>query len=83
MLNFWHSTLRVSMERDSDIKRTSFSDQISQELQRFQHELLLISLEMQIILAFMDKKRKAVKHLLLILQSNEKEKQKDKSISVV
>lgn len=55
-------------------EKESFSDQINQELRTFQQELPLISLEMQIILTFMDKKRKAIKDLLQILKSDEKEK---------
>ena len=55
-------------------EKESFSDQINQELRTFQQELPLISLEMQIILTFMDKKRKAIKDLLWILKSDEQEK---------
>ena len=55
-------------------EKESFSDQINQELRTFQQELPLISLEMQIILSFMDKKRNVMKDLLQILESSEKEK---------
>ena len=55
-------------------KHKSFSDKINQELRRFQNQLLLISLEMQIILSFMDKKRNLLRDLLQILKSEEKEK---------
>ena len=51
----------------------SFSEQINQELRTFQQELPLISLEMQIILNFMDKKRNLIKDLLRIGESNNKE----------
>ena len=55
-------------------KVKSFSKQITQELRTFQHELPLKTLEMQIILSFMDKKRDAIKDLLWILKSDEKAK---------
>ena len=51
---------------------TSFSEQIYQELRTFQQELPLISLEMQIILNFMDKKRNMIKNLLGIVETNNK-----------
>ena len=51
----------------------SFSEQINQELRTFQQELPLISLEMQIILNFMDKKRNLVKNLLRIVETNNDE----------
>ena len=52
---------------------TSFSEQINQELRTFQQELPLISLEMQIILNFMDKKRNMIKNLLRIVETNNKD----------
>ena len=52
---------------------TSFSEQINQELRTFQQELPLISLEMQIILNFMDKKRNMIKNLLRIVETNNDE----------
>ena len=51
----------------------SFSEQINQELRTFQQELPLISLEMQIILNFMDKKRNMIKNLLRIVETNNDE----------
>ena len=51
----------------------SLSEQISQELRTFQRELPLISLEMQIILNFMDEKRNTIKDLLRIVESNNKD----------
>ena len=45
-------------------KDKDFREQINQELGTFQHELPLITLEMQIILSFMDKKRNAIKDFL-------------------
>ena len=57
------------MERENK----SFSEQINQELRTFQQELPLISLEMQIILNFMDKKRNLIKNLLRIVETNNDE----------
>ena len=48
-------------------KDKDFREQINQELGTFQHELPLITLEMQIILSFMDKKRNAIQDILWIL----------------
>ena len=62
--------------KDADkLKRgnKSLSEQISQELRTFQRELPLISLEMQIILNFMDEKRNTIKDLLRIVESNNKD----------
>lgn len=52
-------------------QKESFSDQINQELRKFQQKLPQISLEMQIILNFMDEKRRLIKELLNILKSDE------------
>ena len=52
-------------------QKKSFSEQINQELRKFQGELPLISLEMQMILNFMDEKRISIKELLRILKSDE------------
>ena len=62
------------------IKKGNFSDQIRKELQAFQRELPLLSLEMQMILTFMDKKRWAIQDLLLIMESSKKDSEKDKSL---
>ena len=56
------------------IKKESFSAQINQELHALQPELPLLSLEMQIILTFMDEKRWAIQQLLSILISTKKDK---------
>ena len=56
------------------IQKESFSEQTRQELRALQHELPLLSLEMQIILTFMDKKRWAIQDLLSIMKSSEKDK---------
>ena len=50
----------------------NLSDQIREELQALQRELPLLSLEMQMILTFMDEKRWAIQELLLIMKSTEK-----------
>ena len=55
-------------------QKDSFSEQINQELRTFQQELPPISLEMQIILTFMDKKRWTIQDLLSIMKSSEKDK---------
>ena len=62
------------------IKKVNLSDQIREELQALQRELPLLSLEMQMILTFMDKKRWAIQDLLLIMESSEKDSEKDKSL---
>ena len=70
-------------ERDKDgiwIKKGNLSDQIRKELRALQRELPLLSLEMQMILTFMDKKRWAIQDLLLIMESSEKDSEKDKSL---
>ena len=72
-------------ERDKDgiwisDQRWNLSDQIREELQALQRELPLLSLEMQMILTFMDKKRWAIQDLLLIMESSEKDSEKDKSL---
>ena len=56
------------------IKKRSFSEQIREELRALQRELPLLSLEMQMILTFMDKKRWAIQDLLSIMESSEKDK---------
>ena len=43
-------------------------------MRAFQHDLPLLSLEMQIILTFMDEKRWAIQELLSIMKSSEKDK---------
>ena len=62
------------MDKGVWIKKESFSAQIRQELRALQHELPLLSLEMQIILTFMDEKRWAIQELLSIMKSSEKDK---------
>ena len=52
-------------------QKESFSEQINQELRKFQGELPLISLEMQMIINFMDEKRILIKELLRMLKSEE------------
>ena len=49
----------------------SFSEQIDKELRRFQQALPLISLEMQMILTFMDKKRILIQDLLRVLERDD------------
>ena len=56
------------------IKKESFSAQINQELHALQPELPLLSLEMQIILTFMDEKRWAIQQLIALMKSTEKDK---------
>ena len=56
------------------IQKESFSEQIDKELRALQCELPLLSLEMQMILTFMDKKRWAIQDLLSIMKSSEKDK---------
>ena len=70
-------------ERDKDgiwIKKGNLSDQIRKELRALQRELPLLSLEMQMILTFIDDKRWAFKSLLSIMESSEKDSEKDKSL---
>ena len=62
------------MEKGIRIKKESFSAQIREELRALQHELPLLSLEMQIILTFMDEKRWAIQDLLSIMKSSEKDR---------
>ena len=61
------------MTNTTQIQKESFSVQIDQELCALQCELPLLSLEMQIILTFMDKKRWAIQDLLSIMESSEKD----------
>ena len=70
-------------ERDKDgiwIKKGNLSDQIRKELRALQRELPLLSLEMQMILTFIDDKRWTFKSLLSIMESSEKDSEKDKSL---
>ena len=70
-------------ERDKDgiwIKKGNLSDQIRKELRALQRELPLLSLEMQMILTFIDNKRWTFKSLLSIMESSEKDSEKDKSL---
>ena len=62
------------MEKGIWIKKGSFSERIREELRALQRELPLLSLEMQMILTFMDKKRWAIQDLLSIMKSSEKDK---------
>ena len=57
----------------------SYSDQINQELRKFQQQLPFLSLEMQMILNFMDEKRVLIRNLLNLLKYNEKH-DKDKTL---
>ena len=57
----------------------SYSDQINQELRKFQQQLPFLSLEMQMILNFMDEKRVLIRDLLNLMKCNEKE-EKDKTL---
>ena len=52
----------------------SITDEIRQELRSFQRAIPLISLELQILLSFMDKKRRALHDLLGIMETGEKDK---------
>ena len=74
---------KYKSERDKDgiwIKKGNLSDQIRKELRALQRELPLLSLEMQMILTFIDDKRWAFKSLLSIMESSEKDSEKDKSL---
>ena len=51
----------------------SYSDQINQELRKFQQQLPFLSLEMQMILNFMDEKRVLIRNLLNLIKYNEKD----------
>ena len=52
----------------------TISDEIGLELRSFQRTMPLISLELQILLSFMDKKRWALHDLLGIMETGEKDK---------
>ena len=62
------------MRNGIQIQEESLSAQINQVLCALQRELPLLSLEMQIILTFMDEKRWAIQDLLSIMKSSEKDK---------
>ena len=62
------------MENGIWIKKGSFSERIREELRALQRELPLLSLEMQMILTFMDKKRWVIQDLLSIMKYSEKDK---------
>ena len=55
------------------IQKESFSEQIDQKLRALQRELPLLSMVMQLILTFMDKKIWAIQDLLSIMKSKERE----------
>ena len=71
---YFEKEYEYGMEKGIRIKKESFSAQIREELRALQRELPLLSLEMQMILTFMDKKRWAIQDLLSIMKSNEKDK---------
>ena len=71
---YFEKEYEYGMEKGIRIKKESFSAQIREELRALQRELPLLSLEMQIILTFMDKKRWAIQDLLSIMKSSEKDK---------
>ena len=71
---YFKEEYEYGMQDGIRIQKESFSKQIDQELRALQRELPLLSLEMQIILTFMDKKRWAIQDLLSIMKSNEKDK---------
>ena len=71
---YFEKEYEYGMEKGIRIKKESFSAQIREELRALQRELPLLSLEMQMILTFMDKKRWAIQDLLSIMESSEKDK---------
>ena len=71
---YFKKEYEYGMQNGIEIQKQSFSEQIHQELRTLQRELPLLSMEMQIILTFMDKKRWAIQELLSIMKSNEKDK---------
>ena len=77
---YFEKEYEYGMEKGIRIKKESFSAQIREELRALQCELPLLSLEMQMILTFMDEKRWAIQNLLSIMESSEKDSEKDKSL---
>ena len=71
---YFKNKYEYGMRNGIQIQKYSFSAQIKQELRVLQRELPLLSLEMQIILTFMDEKRCAIQELLAIMKSSEKDK---------
>ena len=71
---YFKKEYEYGMQNGIQIQKQSFSEKIHQELRTLQRELPLLSMEMQIILTFMDKKRWAIQELLSIMKSNEKDK---------
>ena len=71
---YFEKEYEYGMEKGIRIKKESFSAQIREELRALQCELPLLSLEMQMILTFMDEKRWAIQNLLSIMESSEKDK---------
>ena len=71
---YFEKEYEYGMEKGIRIKKESFSAQIREELRALQCELPLLSLEMQMILTFMDEKRWAIQDLLSIMKSSEKDK---------
>ena len=65
---YFEKEYEYGMQNGIRIKKESFSAQIGEELRALQRELPLLSLEMQIILTFMDKKRWAIQDLLSIMK---------------
>ena len=70
---YFKNEYEYGMRNGIQIQKYSFSAQIKQELYALQRELPMLSLEMQIILTFMDEKRWAIQDLVSIMKSSDKD----------
>ena len=66
---YWNNEFRMTKDWWNNRVGRVIGDKIIEELSRFKDENMLTFLEMQIIISFMEKKRKALNDLLNIMES--------------